>query len=139
MIDRLAATPREHTLAATIEDYRALHRDYLLPDPEELFAVGYALPSGLGLALDQIAEGIASACPRAWDLCGDAGVGQAFDILAGRTVRAPDWMGANGLEWLYRLASEPRRLGKRYLVYNSLFLWYLARERLGRLAVSSKR
>lgn len=68
-----------------------------------------------------------------------AGVGQAFDILAGRTVRAPGWMGANGLEWLYRLASEPRRLGKRYLVYNSLFLWYLAREILGRLAVSGKR
>ena len=60
-----------------------------------------------------------------------AAVGQAFDILAGRTVRAPDWMGRHGLEWLYRLAGNPRRLWKRYLVYNSLFLWHLLLERLG--------
>ena len=56
------------------------------------------------------------------------GVGQAFNILAGRMSRAPSWMGAHGLEWLYRLVHEPRRLWKRYLVYNALFLWYLARE-----------
>jgi N-acetylglucosaminyldiphosphoundecaprenol N-acetyl-beta-D-mannosaminyltransferase len=60
------------------------------------------------------------------------GVGQAFDIIAGRTTRAPGWMGSHGLEWLYRLASDPRRLWKRYLVYNSLFLWHLLRERLVR-------
>jgi N-acetylglucosaminyldiphosphoundecaprenol N-acetyl-beta-D-mannosaminyltransferase len=59
------------------------------------------------------------------------GVGQAFDIIAGRTVRAPSWMGAHGLEWLYRLVHEPQRLWKRYLIYNSLFLWYLLLERLG--------
>jgi N-acetylglucosaminyldiphosphoundecaprenol N-acetyl-beta-D-mannosaminyltransferase len=56
------------------------------------------------------------------------GVGQAFDILAGRTFRAPAWMGAHGLEWICRLVHEPRRLWKRYLVYNSLFLWYLLLE-----------
>jgi len=59
------------------------------------------------------------------------GVGQAFDIIAGRTARAPDWMGRHGLEWLYRLAHDPRRLWKRYFVYNTLFLWYVFRERLG--------
>jgi N-acetylglucosaminyldiphosphoundecaprenol N-acetyl-beta-D-mannosaminyltransferase len=59
------------------------------------------------------------------------GVGQAFDILAGRTLRPPAWMGCYGLEWFYRLAHEPRRLWKRYLVYNSLFLVYLLRERIG--------
>lgn len=59
------------------------------------------------------------------------GVGQAFDILAGRTARAPAWMGNHGLEWLYRLAREPHRLWKRYMLYNSLFLWYLLRERMG--------
>lgn len=59
------------------------------------------------------------------------GVGQAFDLLAGLRARPPEWMGHCGLEWLYRLAHEPRRLWKRYLVYNSLFLWYLIRERLG--------
>lgn len=59
------------------------------------------------------------------------GVGQAFDILAGRTNRAPDWMAARGLEWLYRLAHDPRRLWKRYFVYNSLFLWYLLLQAFG--------
>jgi N-acetylglucosaminyldiphosphoundecaprenol N-acetyl-beta-D-mannosaminyltransferase len=58
-------------------------------------------------------------------------VGQAFDIIAGRNSRAPDWMGRHGLEWLYRLSNDPVRLWRRYLVYNSLFLWYLLRERTG--------
>jgi N-acetylglucosaminyldiphosphoundecaprenol N-acetyl-beta-D-mannosaminyltransferase len=60
-----------------------------------------------------------------------AGVGQAFDIIAGRTNRPPAWMGSHGLEWLYRLVHEPRRLWKRYAIYNSLFLWYLVLERFG--------
>lgn len=59
------------------------------------------------------------------------GVGQAFDILAGRTTRAPDWMASRGLEWLYRLTHDPRRLWKRYLVYNTLFAWYLFLEMFG--------
>jgi len=57
------------------------------------------------------------------------GVGAAFDFLAGTKRRAPVWMQRAGLEWLFRLASEPGRLWKRYLVTNSLFLWYLIRER----------
>jgi N-acetylglucosaminyldiphosphoundecaprenol N-acetyl-beta-D-mannosaminyltransferase len=43
-------------------------------------------------------------------------VGAALDFLAGRTERAPSWMRAAGLEWLHRLASEPQRLWRRYLV-----------------------
>ncbi len=50
------------------------------------------------------------------------GVGAAFDYHAGTIKRAPLWMQSCGLEWLYRLASEPRRLGRRYLVTNSLFV-----------------
>jgi len=50
------------------------------------------------------------------------GVGAAFDFHAGTVSRAPAWMRNNGLEWLHRLASEPRRLWKRYLVTNSLFV-----------------
>ena len=45
------------------------------------------------------------------------GVGGAFDLLSGRKSRAPVWMQKNGLEWLYRLCSEPRRLAKRYLIH----------------------
>ena len=51
------------------------------------------------------------------------GVGAAFDFHAGTVTRAPLWMRNLGLEWLHRLASEPRRLWKRYLVTNTLFIW----------------
>jgi N-acetylglucosaminyldiphosphoundecaprenol N-acetyl-beta-D-mannosaminyltransferase len=50
------------------------------------------------------------------------GVGQAFDIHAGRLKQAPYWMRSNGLEWLYRLFREPNRLWKRYLLTNSQFI-----------------
>lgn len=50
------------------------------------------------------------------------GVGAAFDYHAGVVKRAPVWWQRNGLEWLYRLGSEPRRLFKRYLVTNTLFV-----------------
>jgi N-acetylglucosaminyldiphosphoundecaprenol N-acetyl-beta-D-mannosaminyltransferase len=50
------------------------------------------------------------------------GVGAAFDYHAGVLKRAPLWWQRNGLEWLYRLGSEPRRLFKRYMVTNTLFV-----------------
>jgi len=53
------------------------------------------------------------------------GVGAAFDYHAGTIKRAPKWMQNAGLEWFYRLASEPRRLWKRYLITNTLFVYYL--------------
>jgi N-acetylglucosaminyldiphosphoundecaprenol N-acetyl-beta-D-mannosaminyltransferase len=53
------------------------------------------------------------------------GVGAAFDFQARSKKRAPLWMQKTGLEWLFRLLSEPGRLWKRYLVTNSLFVFYL--------------
>jgi N-acetylglucosaminyldiphosphoundecaprenol N-acetyl-beta-D-mannosaminyltransferase len=54
------------------------------------------------------------------------GAGAAFDFLAGTQERAPLWMRSAGLEWLHRLWQEPRRLWRRYLVTNTLFLvWTL--------------
>ncbi len=50
------------------------------------------------------------------------GVGAAFDFHAGRVRQAPRWMQRSGLEWLFRLACEPRRLWKRYLKNNPLFV-----------------
>lgn len=50
------------------------------------------------------------------------GVGAAFDFHSGRVAQAPRWMQRSGLEWLHRLLTEPRRLWKRYLVYNPLFI-----------------
>jgi N-acetylglucosaminyldiphosphoundecaprenol N-acetyl-beta-D-mannosaminyltransferase len=49
------------------------------------------------------------------------GVGGTFDFLAGQTVRAPEWMRTSGLEWLFRLAQEPKRLWKRYMRDVSFF------------------
>jgi N-acetylglucosaminyldiphosphoundecaprenol N-acetyl-beta-D-mannosaminyltransferase len=64
-----------------------------------------------------------------------AGVGAAFDFHAGLIPQAPDWMQALGLEWTFRLAQEPRRLWRRYVRYNPLFMRDFARqwlrERLG--------
>lgn len=58
------------------------------------------------------------------------GVGAAFDFHAGTVRRAPAWMQSHGLEWLHRLASEPRRLWKRYLLTNTLFVWLAGRQLL---------
>ena len=52
-------------------------------------------------------------------------IGAAFAFHAGMVSQAPAWMQRRGLEWVYRLIAEPGRLWKRYLVYNTLFLWYL--------------
>jgi N-acetylglucosaminyldiphosphoundecaprenol N-acetyl-beta-D-mannosaminyltransferase len=59
------------------------------------------------------------------------GVGAAFAFHAGVSKRAPLWMRERGLEWLHRLASEPRRLWRRYLVTNTLFVLGAARQLLG--------
>lgn len=53
------------------------------------------------------------------------GVGGSFDIVAGKTKRAPQWMRKAGLEWFFRIMEEPRRMWKRYAVTNTLFIWML--------------
>lgn len=60
--------------------------------------------------------------------CVALGVGAAFDFLAGEVRRAPATMGRMGLEWLYRLAQEPRRLWRRYLVTNTKFVLLVTAE-----------
>jgi N-acetylglucosaminyldiphosphoundecaprenol N-acetyl-beta-D-mannosaminyltransferase len=70
------------------------------------------------------------------------GVGAAFDIVAGVKSRAPSWMQDKGLEWLYRLALEPRRLAQRYVRYNSEFAaraaMQVARSQVGRRRVETE-
>lgn len=58
------------------------------------------------------------------------GVGGSIDVMAGITRRAPHWMQQAGLEWLYRVLQEPRRMWRRYLVTNSVYLGLLTRELL---------
>ncbi|MGA2449616.1 MAG: WecB/TagA/CpsF family glycosyltransferase [Polyangiaceae bacterium] len=55
------------------------------------------------------------------------GIGASLDFLAGTARRAPAWMSGHGLEWAYRLARDPRRMWKRYLLRDPKFAWILAR------------
>jgi len=58
------------------------------------------------------------------------GVGGSFDVFANKIKRAPLFMQKYGLEWLYRLYQEPRKMWKRYLYTNSKFIWLVAKEKL---------
>jgi N-acetylglucosaminyldiphosphoundecaprenol N-acetyl-beta-D-mannosaminyltransferase len=60
--------------------------------------------------------------------CAQVGVGAAFDFLAGRKRQAPRGLQRIGLEWLFRLACEPRRLWHRYAWHNPRFVWLAGRE-----------
>jgi len=58
-------------------------------------------------------------------------VGAAFDFHSGAVRQAPRWMQRSGLEWTYRLATDPRRLWRRYLVDNPWFIWELGLQKTG--------
>lgn len=63
-----------------------------------------------------------------------ASIGATVDFIAGTVPRAPRWMSNAGVEWLYRLAREPRRLAYRYLVRDPQFLWIAARQVASRVS-----
>jgi N-acetylglucosaminyldiphosphoundecaprenol N-acetyl-beta-D-mannosaminyltransferase len=122
----LAAFP---ALRITMESppFRALTAD------EDVAAVGRINASGAGIVF------VGLGCPKQERWMAEhrgrvnavmIGVGAAFDFHAGTVQRAPAWMRNNGLEWLHRLASEPGRLWKRYLVTNTLFILGAARQLL---------
>ena len=58
------------------------------------------------------------------------GVGASFDFYAGNVKQSPEWLGKLGLEWLFRLTQEPKRLWRRYLILNPRFMWLAARQLL---------
>lgn len=60
------------------------------------------------------------------------GVGGSFDVVAGHTKRAPDWMQKMGMEWFFRFIQEPGRMWKRYLIGNSKFIILILKERFKR-------
>ncbi len=101
----------------TSEELQALQTDLVLiaigAGAQEQYAYDVAVPAGVPVALT----------------CGGL-----FDFLAGDRRRAPSWMQRNGLEWLFRIALEPRRLIGRYLAGNLDFVWRARRERR-RLAI----
>ncbi|MGI8786369.1 MAG: WecB/TagA/CpsF family glycosyltransferase [Pyrinomonadaceae bacterium] len=59
------------------------------------------------------------------------GVGASFDFFAGNVKESPEWLGKLGLEWLFRLTQEPRRLWRRYLILNPRFVWLATLQLLG--------
>lgn len=60
------------------------------------------------------------------------GVGGSFDVIAGKTTRAPKWMQKHGLEWFHRFIQEPRRMFKRYIIGNIKFLCLLIKYKINR-------
>ena len=58
-------------------------------------------------------------------------IGAVFDFFAGTVERAPLWWQRHSLEWLYRLLKEPRRMWRRYIIGNALFLWNIMKEKIG--------
>jgi N-acetylglucosaminyldiphosphoundecaprenol N-acetyl-beta-D-mannosaminyltransferase len=60
------------------------------------------------------------------------GVGASFDFYAGNVKESPQWLQNIGLEWLYRLVQEPRRLWYRYLILNPRFMWLAAKQLSGK-------
>ena len=97
--------------AEVIEQVRAVQPDLLflaIPSPRKEFWLAEHLPAlGVPFAM---------------------GVGGSFDVLAGKIKRAPAWVQRLGCEWVYRLAQEPRRMWKRYLVGNTAFMWLTLKE-----------
>lgn len=63
-------------------------------------------------------------------------VGAAFDYHAGLQSEPPAWMQRYGLQWLYRLGQDPKRLWRRYLILNPRYVWAVARQRFGRYPVA---
>ena len=107
------------------------HHGYFTPGAEEdevVDAIAAAEPDLLFVALETPAKELFLARHRSrLSVPFIMGVGGTFDVLAGVRRRAPAVFQRLGLEWLYRLAQDPRRLAGRYVVGNSRFIWLVAR------------
>ncbi len=109
-------------------------------DAEHIRAINAAAPDVLWVGLGSPKQDIWMAAHRAaLDVPVMVGVGAAFDFLSGDKRQAPRWVQRAGLEWLYRLLQEPRRLARRYLLYNPLFVLMVAAQWIGRAWGRAKR
>ena len=98
-------------------------RDALRAAMPDLVFVGLGFPKQ-----ERLIAALRKDFPRTWFL----GVGISFSFVSGEVRRAPDWMQALGLEWMHRLAQEPRRLARRYLLHDLPFALRLLVHALGR-------
>ena len=104
-------TPPYHDL--TTDEFARLQADIAFTQPDVVW---------VGLSSPPQEKFMARHC-AALDAGALIGVGAAFDFHSGRVAQAPRWMQRSGLEWFHRLCTEPRRLWKRYLIHNPLFVW----------------
>jgi N-acetylglucosaminyldiphosphoundecaprenol N-acetyl-beta-D-mannosaminyltransferase len=134
----LGATPE--TLARLLTNVRARHPSLVVPfafsppfdahAPDEDAAIVGKINSAevqilfVGLGCPKQERWIAHHRDRLH--CVALGVGAAFDLLARTKPQAPRWMQSSGLEWLFRVLTEPRRLWRRYLTTNPRFIWHFA-------------
>jgi N-acetylglucosaminyldiphosphoundecaprenol N-acetyl-beta-D-mannosaminyltransferase len=111
--------PKLQVVGTFTPPFRALNADEELKLREQ---VGNLQPDifWVGLSTPKQEKFMAEFLPKL-DATLMIGVGAAFDFHSGRVKQAPRWMQRSGLEWLYRLCSEPRRLAKRYFKNNPLF------------------
>lgn len=109
--------------------YRALSE---AEDAADVAAINEARPDfvWIGLGMPKQEKWIASHIGRI-DATALIGIGAAFDFHAGAKPRAPAWMQRTGLEWLFRLVSEPRRLAHRYLIDNTVFVLHTIQQVVG--------
>lgn len=110
---RIAGSYTPPFRALSEEEMRTLQTAVASAKPD-FFWVGLSTPKQ---------EKFMATCYRQLEASVFLGVGAAFDFHAGKVRQAPLWMQRSGLEWFFRLCSEPRRLWKRYLKNNPLFIW----------------
>jgi N-acetylglucosaminyldiphosphoundecaprenol N-acetyl-beta-D-mannosaminyltransferase len=126
VVDRLAAKLAADGIRV------AGHRDGYFPDEESDAVAAAVVDSGAQLLFvgtpSPSKERFVIHHARPAGVPFSVGVGGSFDVLAGELRRAPAWMQRAGLEWLYRLVQEPRRLFARYAVTNTRFAWLLLRD-----------
>jgi N-acetylglucosaminyldiphosphoundecaprenol N-acetyl-beta-D-mannosaminyltransferase len=134
VLRRLVARLQERHPGLRVAGYRSPPYRVLTPeeDANDIAAINAARPDfvwvGLGMPKQEKWMALHVGKIRAAALLG---VGAAFDFHAGTLARAPVWMQRSGTEWLFRLAREPRRLARRYVMDNSVFVLRAAQQWLG--------
>jgi N-acetylglucosaminyldiphosphoundecaprenol N-acetyl-beta-D-mannosaminyltransferase len=134
VLDRLIARLAERHPGFTVVGHRSPPFRALTAeeDAADVAAINATQPDfvWVGLGMPKQEKWMAAHVGRI-DAAALLGVGAAFDFHAGTTPRAPLWMQRSGVEWLFRLATEPRRLARRYLIDNTIFVTHALRQAAG--------
>jgi len=133
VLDRLVSVahsrfPRLLVRYAYSPPYRALSED---EDTQVVSAIEQSQIRILFVGLNTPKQDVWMSLHRGRVTCVMLGIGAAFDFLAGAKRQAPRWLMPLGLEWLFRLCTEPRRLWKRYLKHNPRFIALFGAQLLG--------